>query len=172
MESRTKILGHSVHRMIVAFPIALLSVAVLFDILFLTTKMVHWNESAFWTLGLGILGGVVAAPFGWMDWFAIPKGTKAKTVGLVHGIGNVVVLFLFAMSFILRVNALGVSTLPAYILSFVAEVLMGMTGWLGGELVTRMGIGIDTHAHLNRFGALAEDLPGKSYSIKLEKDAA
>jgi len=50
----------------------------------------------------GIVGGLVAAPFGVIDWLAIPHGTRAKSVGGLHGGGNVVVLLLFAVSWYLR----------------------------------------------------------------------
>jgi hypothetical protein len=47
-------------------------------------------------------GGLVAAPFGWIDWFAIPSGTRAQRVGLAHGLTNLAVLVLFALSSLLR----------------------------------------------------------------------
>ena len=37
----------------------------------------------------GIIGGLAAAPFGLIDWLAIPKRTRAKRIGLLHGLGNV-----------------------------------------------------------------------------------
>jgi hypothetical protein len=33
--------------------------------------------------------------------------------------------------------------------SFVAFVIAGATGWLGGELVDRLGVGVDDGAHLD-----------------------
>ena len=50
----------------------------------------------------GVIGGLAAAPLGWIDWFAIPGGTRAKSIGLWHGVGNVVVLVLFVVSWFLR----------------------------------------------------------------------
>ena len=47
---------------------------------------------SYWMIAAGIIGGLAAAPFGLIDWLAIPKGTRAKSVGLLHGLGNVVVL--------------------------------------------------------------------------------
>lgn len=44
--------------------------------------------------------GFLAAPFGWVDWFAIPARTRAKSVGLMHGLGNVVVLLAFLGSWL------------------------------------------------------------------------
>jgi uncharacterized membrane protein len=89
-----------------------------------------------------------------IDWFAIPQGTRAKAVGLVHGLGNVVVLLLFIGSWWLRhVEATAtVAYMPgtlALVLSFAGFALAGLTGWLGGELVDRHAVGVDDGAHLD-----------------------
>jgi hypothetical protein len=55
----------------------------------------------------GIVGRLVVAPFGLIDYLAIPSGTRAKSVGLIHGLGNVVVLLLFAGSWWLRYQEFG-----------------------------------------------------------------
>src|SRR2546423_10258161 len=100
MESRVKALGHPIHQMLIPFPFGLLSTAVLFDIvyLFLNTpsRAANISTAAFWMMAAGIVGGLAAAPFGLIDYLAIPTGTRAKRVGLLHGLGNVVVLILFA----------------------------------------------------------------------------
>ena len=109
----------------------------------------------------GIVGGLVAAPFGLIDWMAIPKGTRAHSVGAVHGLGNVVVLLLFAWSWWLRYGAAGAvtpytpSTL-ALALSFAGFALAGLTGWLGGELVDRHAVGVDDGAHLDSPNSLSD----------------
>lgn len=111
---------------------------------------------SYWMIVAGIVGGVVAAPFGLIDYVAIPSGTRAKSVGLIHGLGNVFVLLLFAASGWLRYGAVnpgnGNMHLPstlALVLSFSGFVIAGVTGWLGGELVARLGVGVDDGAHLN-----------------------
>jgi len=102
MESRVKIAGHPVHPMLVVFPLGLLSVAVVFDLIYLVSDVSRWTEAAYYMVGAGVIGGIAAAVPGWVDWWAIPRGTRAKRVGLVHGVGNVVVLALFVLSWILR----------------------------------------------------------------------
>src|SRR5687767_4247263 len=109
---------------------------------------------AFWMIAAGIVGGLFAAPFGLIDYLAIPQGTRAKSVGLVHGLGNVVVLLLFAASAWLRYGAAGVAApyspgTLALVLSFAGFALAGLTGWLGGELVDRHAVGVDDGAHLD-----------------------
>ena len=102
MESRVKIAGHPVHQMLIVLPLGLLATAVVFDIIYLMTDASRWPEMAFYLIAAGILGGLAAAVPGWIDWLAIPPGTRAKRIGLVHGGGNVVVLGLFILSWLLR----------------------------------------------------------------------
>jgi uncharacterized membrane protein len=101
MESRAKLLGHPVHQMLIVFPLGLLATAVIFDVLYVVTNDSTMATTAFWMLVAGLTGGGLAAPFGWLDWWAIPRGTRAKAVGLWHGGGNVGVLLLFLGSWLL-----------------------------------------------------------------------
>src|SRR5215216_8026968 len=114
MESRAKALGHPIHQMLIPFPFGLLATAVIFDVicLFVSNPATANTLStvAFWMIAAGIVGGLVAAPFGLIDYLAIPQGTRAKSVGMVHGLANVVVLLLFAASWWLRYGAAGAAT--------------------------------------------------------------
>src|SRR4051812_21764932 len=107
MESRAKAMGHAVHPMLIVFPLGLLSTAVIFDVLYLVTDRAGFRVAAAYTIAAGIVGGLVAAVFGLVDWLAIPAGTRAKRVGVLHGVGNVVVVALFAVSWLLRAGAGG-----------------------------------------------------------------
>src|SRR5215218_4127675 len=107
MESRAKAMGHAVHPMLIVFPLGLLSTAVIFDVIYLVTARASFPAAAAYTIAAGVLGGLVAAVFGLIDWLAIPSGTRAKQVGVLHGVGNVVVVTLFAVSFLLRGSAAG-----------------------------------------------------------------
>ncbi len=102
MESRVKLAGHAVHPMLIVFPLGLLITAVVFDVIYLVTDGTRWAEVAYYLVGAGVVGGLAAAVPGWIDWVAIPSGTRAKRVGLLHGVGNVVLLVLFALSWFLR----------------------------------------------------------------------
>lgn len=93
--------------------------------------------------------------FGAADWVKIPRGTRAKRVGFVHGFGNVVVVALFTLSWLLRGDSSTQPTATAYLLSFAGGGLSAITGWLGGELVNRLGVGIDDGAHLDAPSSLS-----------------
>lgn len=149
MESRTKLFGHPVHPMLVVFPLGLLGGAVAFDIIGIVSRSGFWSEMAFWLIAAGILGGILAAPFGALDWFTIPSGTRASRIGFVHGVGNVLVLMMFAVSWWLRSAAPSAPRLLATCFSFVGLGGALVTGWLGGELVNRMGVGVDAGANVD-----------------------
>ena len=82
---------------------------------------------------------LAAAPFGLVDWLAIPRGTRAKAIGAWHGGGNVLVLALFALSLILRLRSPDVDPTWPLILALAGAAGALITGWLGGELVVRLG---------------------------------
>src|SRR3954454_5527119 len=102
MESKAKLLGHPVHPMLIVFPLGLLATAVIFDIIALATGSGVWSDMAFYLIAAGVIGGLLAAVFGLIDWLAIAPGTRAKAIGLWHGVGNVVVVVLFVVSWLLR----------------------------------------------------------------------
>jgi uncharacterized membrane protein len=147
MESRAKFFGHAIHKQLIVFPLGLLATAVIFDVISRLTANSKWTEVAFYMIGAGILSGLLAAVFGLVDWLGIPSGTRAKRVGAVHGLGNVLVVLFFLASFFLRwpdpLNAPDLAYACAYAGFFLALI----TGWLGGELVDRLGIGVDDGAH-------------------------
>ena len=149
MESKAKILGHPIHPILIPFPLGLLSTSVVFDVIHLLTGNEKWSEVSFWMDAAGVIGGLAAAVFGLIDWLAIPSGTRAKAVGMWHGATNVVMVALFIVSWLLRANAPGDPGIVAIVLSFVAVGLALLGGFLGGELVVRLGVGVTEEAHLN-----------------------
>jgi uncharacterized membrane protein len=106
-------------------------------------------------IAAGVIGGLLAAIFGLVDWLAIPNKTRAKEIGLWHGVGNVIVTALFAISWFLRRPAPDHPPATALLLSVIAVGMALVTGWLGGELVDRLGVGVDDGAHVNSPSSLS-----------------
>jgi uncharacterized membrane protein len=156
MESKVKFVGHPVHPMLIVFPLGLLSTAVIFDIIYLVSDNPQWTVVAYYMIGAGVIGGLAAAVFGWLDWIAIPVGTRARRIGLWHGVGNVIVLALFVLSWVLRRETAEVPPTGAIVAALSGVVIALITGWLGGELVDRLGVGVDDGAHLDSPSSLSE----------------
>jgi uncharacterized membrane protein len=156
MEARAKVMGHSVHQMLISFPIGLLVTAIIFDALHLATHSPTWSIVAYWMIAAGIIGGLLAAVFGFIDWRGVPVNTRARRVGRLHGIGNVVLVVLFAASWLVRYS--GDPAAPsglAMLLSLAGAALGLWTSWLGGELVDRLGVGVDDGAHVDAPSSLS-----------------
>lgn len=155
MESKVKFAGHPVHPMLIVFPLGLLSTAVVFDIVYLVSGNSQWTLVAYYMIGAGVIGGLAAAVFGWLDWVAIPSGTRARRIGLWHGVGNVVVLALFILSWVLRRETPEMPPTGAIVGGLLGVVIALATAWLGGELVDRLGVGVDDGAHLDAPSSLS-----------------
>src|SRR5947209_10026605 len=155
MESKVKAFGHPIHPMLIVFPLGLLATSLFFDIIHWITGNGFFSVVAFWMITAGVIGALLAAIFGLIDWLAVPSGTRAKQIGLWHGVGNVVIVLLFIVSWLIRLNAQSNPNVFAYILSIVGVALALVTGWLGGELVERLGVGVDEGANLNAPSSLS-----------------
>jgi uncharacterized membrane protein len=156
MESKIKMMGHPIHPILVPFPLGLLTTSVIFDVIHLFTGVPRWAEVSFWMIAAGVIGGLLAAVFGLIDWLAIPSGTRAKVIGLGHGLSNVVMVALFATSWLLRSGAPGEPGILPIVLSFLGVGLASLGGFLGGELVFRLGIGVAEGANPNASGSSSE----------------
>lgn len=154
MESRAKILGHPVHPMLVVFPLGLLLTSLVFDAIHARTKKREAATVANAMMGAGVVGGLVAAIPGIIDWLSIPTGTRAKQIGAVHGLGNVLVLALFGWSWLQRRSDPQDPPASARGLSVAGAAVGGFTAWLGGELVYRLRVGVDDEANLDATNSL------------------
>jgi len=148
MRTRARALGHSIHPMLVVFPLGLFTAAVVFDAVQLATGNDTFSQVGFWNIVAGVIGAALAAVTGLIDWLGIPNRTRARTTGLLHGCLNAAVTVLFLIALLIRADR------PAHAPGaglFVIELLALGVGvaaaWLGGELVERHGIGVDENAH-------------------------
>lgn len=136
--------GHPFHAIAIILPIGAWVSASVFDVI-----SVVGDDPGVFALGarilvaLGLLGAVVAAVLGLIDWSAIPKGTPARATGLTHMVLNLIAMAIFTGSLLLRLDADGVPTL-AMIASFVGLALLAASGWLGGKLAHTYGVRVAT----------------------------
>ncbi|HSL75370.1 MAG TPA: DUF2231 domain-containing protein [Candidatus Limnocylindrales bacterium] len=158
MESRLKLLGHPIHPMLIVFPLGLLATAVIFDILYVVTGNADLATFSYYAMIAGVVGGLLAAVFGLLDWTKIPKDTRARRIGAIHGGGNVVVTGLFLLSLASRWGDPDYlpSTLPM-IIGLLGAVLALFTAWLGGELVYRLRVAVDDDANLNASNSISRE---------------
>jgi uncharacterized membrane protein len=84
---------------------------------------------------------------GLLDLLAIPRGTTAWRTGLIHAGLNDVVLALYVVNFLLRRGGSFEETSTGHmVLSGVALAILGVSGWLGGQLAYRYGVRVAKEA--------------------------
>src|SRR4051794_21955052 len=143
--------GHPFHPMFVTVPIGAWICALVFDI----ATRVDANgsralvDSAYWLIGIGIVGALLAAVFGLMDLLTIPRRTRAFSTGLVHMTLNLVVVALFVANFVWRHG--DYDTLPRVrvgqlVLTAVGVGILAVSGWLGGMLAYHFGVRVADQA--------------------------
>lgn len=155
MRHSVKVLGHPVHPMVIVFPLGLLTTSVIFDIVYLATGLARWADISFFVMAAGLIGGLLAAVFGLLNWLAIPAGTRAKTIGLMHGGSNVIAIVLFGASWLIRRPNPDQPDVLAIVLAMLGLAVALLGGWLGGELVYRLRVSVDEGAHLNSPNSLS-----------------
>jgi len=141
-------LGHPVHPMLVVFPLGLLITATIFDLIDVAGGSNGFGQAAFYMIGAGVIGAALAALTGLIDWIGLASNTRAKRVGLLHAGCNTMVLLLFLFVWLYRWGQ------PEYrvgagglVVELLAVAIGGVAAWLGGELVQRLGVGVDDNAH-------------------------
>jgi uncharacterized membrane protein len=135
--------GHPFHPLLVTVPIGAWIASAVFDVVALVSeeKEAAFAEGAYWLIGIGIVGAVVAALFGLMDLLAIPRGTKAFRTGLTHMGLNLTVVVLFVIDFAVRASqGSQEATTVGFVLSLVGLVLLSVSGGLGGKLAYHYGV--------------------------------
>ncbi len=148
MASPASIAKHPFHPMFVVFPIGLWVFSLVADIIYLAGKNAAWSIVAYYCIIGGIVGGLIAAIFGFIDWASL-KPSRAKRVGTTHMILNLVITALFIINFAIRSQPTFNYTGP-FILSIISIVLLVISGWLGGEMVYVHGVAVEGKIDVDR----------------------
>ncbi|HET6826972.1 MAG TPA: DUF2231 domain-containing protein [Amnibacterium sp.] len=134
--------GHPLHPALVAVPIGAWIASLVFDLAsFVVPDPAFLVLGARWLIGIGVLGALAAAVFGFLDLLTIPPATRAQRIALVHMTLNLCATVVFVVDFLLRAGhrsgPVGVGPL---VLSVAALAAVGLSGYLGGELAYRYGV--------------------------------
>jgi uncharacterized membrane protein len=140
--SKAAIAGHPIHPMLIPFPLALLSLVPVTDIVYATTGAVFWASVSYYLLWAGIISAGLAAIFGLIDFLGVPR-VRSVSAGWAHMVINLIIVTLSVANLLVRQDHLTEHLLPAgLILSIVVTSLLLVSGWFGGELVYRHKIGL------------------------------
>jgi uncharacterized membrane protein len=134
-QSTAKIGGHPLHPMIVPFPIAFFTAALVCDLAYWASGNAAWSTASIWLIGAGVIMALIAALGGFTDFFGDRRIRELSAVWW-HFIGNLVLVVIEAINWVMRYQGGDGAVLPGGIaLSFIAVGLMLFTGWKGWEMV-------------------------------------
>jgi uncharacterized membrane protein len=145
MASPASVQKHPIHPMLIPFPIALWIFSLACDLIYaMGWGGAVWNDMAFYTMAGGLLGALIAAIPGYVDFRSL-SDPDAKRIGRWHMGINLCLVVLFAINLWLRMGSEPGAIVPL-ILSAIAIAMLGVSGWLGGDLVYVHGVAVEPQA--------------------------
>jgi uncharacterized membrane protein len=159
MASTASIGGHPIHPMLIPYPIALWTLSFVTDVIFYFVRNDSLKLISKFLLAAGCLGALAAAVPGLIDFLGL-RDRQVKTIARWHAIINVLALVIFATSLYLRMRAgapmVNYRLQIPFLLSLVGVGLITISGWLGGELAYKHGVGV-TPQHDTREEEVAKE---------------
>ena len=144
--STASIGGHPIHPMIVPFPIACFVGALVADLYFVSNGESGWATASNWLLGIGIGMALLAAIAGFTDFFG-DRLVRGHSDAIKHMAANLTLVVLEAANLLLRFGNPDFIPSTGVYLSGIAVLILLYSGWKGGELVFRHGVGVlDKHS--------------------------
>ena len=144
MKTPASIKGHPLHAILVAFPIGLLVFSLVCDLLLVAgLGGGDWAVVARCTLAAGIVTALLAALPGFVDYLSLSG--RPRRIATWHMLLNLTVVGVFTVDFLLRLRTDPYDKVPVAF-SAIGVALLAVSGWLGGELVYRHGVGVDERA--------------------------
>jgi len=146
--STAKIGGHPIHPMLIPFPITCLVGAFVTDLLYLYFDGPGFANASKWLLAFGILTALVAAAFGLVDFMGDDR-IRRMSHALQHMIANVAAVVVAVVNLAIRLGdeTAQVASLGVF-LSGATVLILIFSGWRGGDLVYKHGVGMDeVHRH-------------------------
>jgi uncharacterized membrane protein len=140
MASPASIKKHPIHPMLVALPIGLWVFALVCDVVRAAGGPASWGTVAMYCVAGGIVGALLAAVPGLIDYFSIDE-SEMKRIANLHLVVNLGAVALFAINLWFRFR-FAESYVPL-ILSILGVLAIGLGGWLGGEMVYVKGMGVE-----------------------------
>lgn len=140
LKSTASIAGHPLHPMLVPLPIGLWVAALVTDIVFVADGSAGWAEASRWLIGGGLAAALMAAVAGFID-FAGNANIRAFRDAWLHLFANLSVVLVQGINLILRLPDVRVAGSIGIVLSAAAAAVLLFSGWKGGELVFRHGVG-------------------------------
>jgi uncharacterized membrane protein len=139
--STAKIAGHPIHPMLIPFPIVCFIGALVTDIVFLNNHLHGWATASRYLLAVGLVFAALAAVAGLTD-FMGDERVRRSSDALKHMLANVTAVVLEIVNLFVRLRSDAAIEKIGVYLSVLVVLILVYSGWKGGELVFRHGIGV------------------------------
>ena len=140
MQGKATIMGHPIHPMLIPFPIGFFVGALVCDIISIWSNAPFWPTMSVALIGFGIIGALLAAVFGFLDYFTAPMSADAKRTATTHMLLNLISVVVFAIAFFVRYEK--PPSTAGYALTVIGVIILAITGSLGGHLSYHFGVGV------------------------------
>jgi uncharacterized membrane protein len=139
--STAKIGSHPIHPMLIPFPIVCFVLTFVADIVYVQNQNSGWATATHWLLGIGLTFAALAAVAGLTDFFGDKRIQGADAIK--HMLANVTAVVLEAVNLVLRLNNADFIASTGVYISGVVVLILIYSGWKGGDLVFKHGIGVN-----------------------------
>ncbi|HEY7005682.1 MAG TPA: DUF2231 domain-containing protein [Sphingomicrobium sp.] len=138
--STAKIAGHPIHPMLIPFPIVCFILVLVADYFFLQNHDHPWASASRILLVIGLVMAALAAVAGLTDFLGEKRIQGPDAIK--HAVANVTVVVLELVNLILRWhNDAAIGKIGIY-LSAISVIILIYSGWKGGDLVFKHGMGV------------------------------
>jgi uncharacterized membrane protein len=138
--STAVIAGHPIHPMLVPFPIACFVLTFLADLAYRSIGDAFFATASIWLLCIGLVFAALAAVAGLADYLGEPR-IRAIGDATKHMLANVTAVVLEVINLFVRIGEREAIASTGVILSGIVVLILLYSGWKGGELVFRHGVG-------------------------------
>jgi len=145
--STAKIATHPIHPMLIPIPIVCFIGTFVTDIVYTKNHDPGWATASNWLLIVGLVMAALAAVAGLTD-FLGDERIRRLSDAVKHMLANVTAVVLELVNLVLRLRDPGfIDSTGVYISGIVVLILL-YSGWKGGDLVYRHGIGVHDSSNL------------------------
>jgi uncharacterized membrane protein len=139
--STAKIAGHPIHPMLIPFPIVCFIGVLVTDIVFLNNHVHGWATASRYLLAVGLVMAALAAVAGLTDFMGDDR-IRGASDAVKHMLANVTAVVIEIVNLFLRLHDdAAIGNIGVYLSAIVVLILV-YSGWKGGDLVYRHGIGV------------------------------
>lgn len=145
--STAKIADHPIHPLLIPFPIVCFIGTLITDIVYTRNQDGGWATASHWLLAIGLGMAALAAVAGLTDYLGDDRVRRLGDA-LKHMLANVTAVVLEAVNLALRINNNDFINSAGVWISAVVVLILVYSGWKGGNLVYRHGVGVHDTSNL------------------------